>query len=193
MFNQSQMKAYRNEIPSDHLKRQVMQEYKQQQQKKRDSFGPAASFRGMKVGLAIAACFAFVLVGGNYTWNSFMSPGLIYEGHVVQTEKEAVGLSIASALDNEIAARGLVPGIWLSVEEETYIKVSSGAILDEQLKYKILDAAHNSYRVQKEESFFWMIDTNDSEMELTVRTKGKDKIYQLLYDANDGQWYLKKL
>ena len=176
MFNNEDIKAYREISAPDGLRERVMTAARQTKKK------PIILASTMRNIAAIAACFVFAVL--------VMIPMLAGGGAEIYFDGEKVGSkNISIAGENEgimpIGARGL--GLDLSfkldTKDECYVAVSEGRVGDTRLSYAGPDA-----RVAGDAELRWVIDLPDTQKTYFMTVENENESFTLGLVYGDSGW-----
>jgi len=180
MFNNEDIKAYREISAPEGLRERVMASARETKKK------PIILSIPMRSIAAIAACFVFAVL--------VMIPMLNGGGNEVYFGGEKIGAEgIALAAENdgimliESRTMGLDVSLTLDTDGECSVRVSEGRVGDTRMSYMGSDA-----NVPGDAELRWIIDLPDTEMTYFMTVETEDESFTLTLEYGESGWQISR-
>ena len=181
MFNNEDIKAYREISAPEGLRERVMASARQEKKK------PIILSVPMRSIAAIAACFVFAVLvmlpmlngGGNEIY---------FDGEKIGTEGISLAAENNGVMPIEARAMGLDLSLTLDVDRECSVHVSEGRVGDTQMSYMGSDAS-----VPGNATLRWIIDLPDTEKTYFMTVETEDESFTLSLEYGEGGWEISRV
>ena len=181
MFNNEDIKAYREISAPEGLRERIMASARQEKKK------PIILSAPMRSIAAIAACFVFAvlvmipMLSGN-------TVQVYFDGEKIGTEGISLAAENNGVMPIEARAMGLDVSLTLDADRECFVQVSEGRVGDVRMSYMGSEA-----NVPGDAELRWIIDLPDTEMTYFMTVETEDESFTLSLEYGEGGWEISRV